>query len=71
MGTPLVNQLAYSIPQVAVLLSLSDDQVRELVNRGDLPSMKVGRRILVTRYELEAWVKANGRATFAGMGEAS
>ncbi len=40
-------------------LSLSYWTVRELVWRGELPSIRVGRRILVDREDLDAFIDRN------------
>jgi excisionase family DNA binding protein len=48
--------LAYRPTEAAVLLGLSKARVYELINSGDLPARRVGRRILVPRDELVAWL---------------
>lgn len=58
--------LTYTIPQAARVLNLSDKTVKDLISRKELPVMRIGRRVLISRKELEEWVATNGRSTFAG-----
>lgn len=40
-------------------LSLSFWSVRGMLDRGDLPFIRAGRRILVDVHDLDAWIEAN------------
>ncbi len=53
---PPLERIAYSVAEVAAAISLSDDEVYRLCASGELPSRKVGRRILIRRGDLEAWL---------------
>lgn len=57
--------LAFSIPQVAAALSISEEEVRILVRRGDLPVMRFGRRQVVSRARLIEWIAEHSDHTFA------
>jgi excisionase family DNA binding protein len=48
--------MLYSPPMVAELLSLSISHVYLLLQRGDLPSKKIGRVTRVTRADLEEFI---------------
>lgn len=50
------EKIALSVPQVAAALSIGDSQAWKLVNSGILPSFRIGRRVLVSKASLEAWV---------------
>jgi excisionase family DNA binding protein len=48
-----------SLKDAAIYLSLSHWTLRGLVWRGDLPSVRVGRRILIDRNDLETFIEEN------------
>jgi excisionase family DNA binding protein len=54
-GLPL-TQVLYSVPQVCELLSLRRSMVYELMARGDLLSVRIGRRRLVTARAIALFV---------------
>lgn len=57
IGESVPQREAYPIPEVAVLLGgASERWVWALVERGDLPSFKVGGRRLVRRADLLAYI---------------
>ncbi len=47
------------LKSAAGYLSLSYWTVRELIWRGEIPSVRVGRRILVDREDLDAFIERN------------
>lgn len=49
------SRLLYPIPEVAILLGLSEKQVGRYIKSGELKSRKVGRRRLVHRNHVEAF----------------
>jgi len=55
---PQVEPLAYSIPEAAHALSISQRHVRYLVERGELPIVKLGNRTLIARATLEQLLTA-------------
>jgi excisionase family DNA binding protein len=63
-----LEDLMYTVPMVAEVIHLSDKTVTLMIDRGELPAMRVGRRILVSKVELEHWCVANAKAVFAGHG---
>jgi len=55
-GSSGVEQLLFSVPQVAQALDLGTTYTRGLIRANALRSIRVGRRVLVTRADLEAFV---------------
>jgi excisionase family DNA binding protein len=53
--------LTLTIPQAAVCLGISTSAAYEFARRGDLPTVKLGARVLVSRKMLEAMI--DGRWT--------
>jgi excisionase family DNA binding protein len=45
--------LTYSVPEVAALLGINRNTAYELVARGQIPSLRLGKRVLVVRAALE------------------
>jgi len=64
----MVEPLLVSVPEAARILSLGRSKTYLLVSRGVLPSLRIGRSVLVPLEELRAWV-AQRRAE--GIGEAT
>lgn len=52
-GDTAGERLAVSVREAAKMLGLSKNSVLAAVNRGDLPAIRVGRRILIARLPLE------------------
>ena len=55
---PRNDRLALSVEEAAVLLGISRDLAYDLVRRGELPSVKLGRRTVVPRRALETTLDA-------------
>lgn len=47
------SKLTFTVPEVARLLGISRTTAYECVRRGEIPCLTLGRRILVTRSQLE------------------
>ena len=58
MQTPVTHRprLAYSIPEAAELLAIGRTYVYDLIRRGDLPTVKSGRRRLIRHEALVAYL---------------
>lgn len=54
-----VEALLLSLAQTAHVTGLGRRKVWELCNSGELPIVRIGRRVLVPRAGLEAWIEAN------------
>jgi excisionase family DNA binding protein len=53
-ATPLpANQLTFTVEESAALLGISPSTAYESVHRGELPALRFGRRLVVTRHTLE------------------
>lgn len=56
-----VTKAVFSVEEVAILLELSRSSVYESVRTGNIPSIRVGRRLLVPTHALRGWLaKAEG-----------
>ena len=47
------NRLAISVPEAGALLGLSRNSAYEAARRGEIPTIKIGKRILVPLVALE------------------
>lgn len=56
-----LQPLTYSVPEVARLLGINRNTAYELVARGQIPSIKLGRRVLVPRKTFEQMLAAATR----------
>lgn len=54
-GSPEAR-IAYSIDEVAHITGLSRDLLYDQMRTGELPYVKVGRRRIITRQDLEAFL---------------
>ena len=52
------ERLALRIPDLARVLGISEIAARRLVERGDVPSRRMGRRVVILREELEAHLRS-------------
>jgi excisionase family DNA binding protein len=55
---PPLERIAYGIEEAAAMLSMSQRTVYRLVWEGILPAKRSGRRILIMRTDLDAYVGA-------------
>jgi len=52
--SPLIDERrTYTVPEVAELVGISRSTAYDCVRRGEIPSRRFGRRIVVLRHELE------------------
>lgn len=45
------------VPEVAEMLRLARNTVYQLVGEGEIPSVRIGRSVRVSRKELERWLE--------------
>ena len=58
------NRPVYTVMETAVLLGLGRNSTYEAIAMGQIPSIRVGRRVLVPRVALEHMLaEANGRVS--------
>lgn len=53
---PVEDRLVYTVEEAATLLGISRSFAYEAVQKGDIPSMRIGRRILVPKAALERFL---------------
>lgn len=58
-AVPQVGQQLYDVNQAGVFLGVSGWSVREMIWRGDLPHVRVGRLIRVDLRDLENYIARN------------
>jgi excisionase family DNA binding protein len=58
MSTVLDEKTFLSVADVARVLSLGVTYTRRLINRGEIKSVRVGKRVLVPRHYLDDYVSA-------------
>jgi excisionase family DNA binding protein len=64
------EKMAFSVKETADSLGLCSNTVYELIQSGKLPAIHLGRKILVSKIELQTWLK-NGNTPPAGTGTAN
>jgi excisionase family DNA binding protein len=52
-GSPTRDRLVLTVDEAAYLLNISRGLVYELVSRGELPAIRLGRRIVIPRIAME------------------
>jgi len=56
-----IDRLTYTIPQAGLLLGIGRNQAYEAAKRGDIPTITIGKRLLVPKAALERML-ASGNA---------
>jgi excisionase family DNA binding protein len=59
-------QIVYTVPETAKLLGLGVNNCYDAINRGDIPSIRIGRRILVPCAALEGLLASAPRKPIHG-----
>ena len=59
-GDRPVERLAYSVDEAAAITGLSRDLLYDQMRTGRLAYLKIGRRRIITRQHLEAFLTRNG-----------
>lgn len=49
--------LTLSVEQAAKACGLSERMLRELISRHEIPHLRVGRRVLIVKADLAAWLR--------------
>ncbi len=58
--SPVEDRLVYTVEEAAALLAISRSFAYEAVQRGEIPSMRIGKRILVPKAALERFLREAG-----------
>jgi excisionase family DNA binding protein len=66
-----LERLTHTIPETAQVLGLSRHTGERLIRAGDLPAMRVARRVLVSKAALAHWLDANSASRLLQQHEAS
>ncbi len=53
-----------TVPEVAKVLRIGRTEAYAMVGRGDIPVLRIGRRVIVPRKALEEWVLTNTARAF-------
>jgi len=62
MGNDQSDRLVYDVNELISLLGISRSSAYEAVRSGQIPSLRIGRRIVIPKTALDAWL-ANGANT--------
>jgi excisionase family DNA binding protein len=57
------NRTALSIPEACISAGVSKDLIYDAINSGELSSLKIGRRRLITPESLHEWIKLKEKQT--------
>ncbi len=55
----MIEKLTLSVEEAGKLLGVSRQVAYQLSRRSDFPTLHIGRRVLVPRKQLEAWMDRN------------
>ncbi len=57
-AVPISERITLSVPEAAQLLGISDKHLWGFVYRKDLPSVRLGGRVMILRSVLDQWVES-------------
>jgi excisionase family DNA binding protein len=55
-SSPEATKITLTVPEAARLIGISSPKMYELVRAGKLRSVRVGKKILISRKSLEDWI---------------
>ena len=61
--SPHSTPVSLSVRDAALMTSLSEYDIRQRVNSGEIPARRVGKRILIDHAALVAWYQAQPAVT--------
>jgi excisionase family DNA binding protein len=70
-GESGVERLTVTVAQAGIMLGISRTSVYERVRRGEIPTVRLGRRLLVPKARLLAMVEGEPPAVSSGEDEAA
>ena len=56
-----LDRATLRVEEVCTILDLSESLVRKLIKRGELPVIRAGKRVLVSRAALDRWLENSGQ----------
>lgn len=59
MGT----QIFYTVPEVAQMVKLTADHIYRVTKSGELGTYKIGRKVLISQEQLDAWLTSKRQYT--------
>lgn len=62
------DKVVYTVDEAAIILRMSRPSAFQGVKRGEIPSIRIGRRILIPRVALERMLSGQGQCTPANVG---
>ncbi len=54
---PVEGRLTYSVAEAAVAAGISERHLRALLAAGQIPCVRLGRRVVLIRTQLETWLR--------------
>ena len=61
----MTTRRTYTVPEVAEMLGISRSTAYVCIRRGEIPSLTLGRRIVISKMAFEAFLAAHTPATTA------
>ena len=68
MNEPSTEVLVYTVPQVARMLGINRNLGYELARQGQIPTIKLGRRLLCPKAAVDRWLGEAGQGLKNGQG---
>ncbi len=65
----MTTRRTYTVPQVAEMLGISRSTAYMCIRRGEIPSLTLGRRVVISKMAFEAFLAAHTPAATAPAGE--
>jgi len=62
-----MEKLAYSVHELAELLSIGRNAAYELIKTEGFPAIPIGRRVIIPAAPLEAWLERQAHEGLAGV----
>lgn len=58
----MIERLTLTVPEAAKLLGVSRNSAYEAIQRGEIPAIRIGRRVVVPRARLEEMLNGSDRS---------
>lgn len=55
--TEQTERLTLSVEEAAAAVGISERHLRSLIAEGDFPAVRFGKRVLIVKTQLEAWLQ--------------